>query len=66
MGILDPADWEARWISCDYSNAASTPLFRKELLPENFHELDGGKYVYDLGQNYAGWVRIKVKEARGL
>ena len=37
----------------------------KELSPQNFLKIEDGKYVYDLGQNYAGWVRIKVKEARG-
>ena len=37
----------------------------KELKSTNFKKIEDGRYVFDLGQNFAGWVRIKVNEASG-
>jgi alpha-L-rhamnosidase len=37
----------------------------KELAVQNFFPLEKGKTVFDFGQNFAGWVRIKVNEPRG-
>ncbi len=37
----------------------------KELPAVNFHKTGDGKYVFDFGQNFAGWVRIKVNETSG-
>lgn len=36
-----------------------------ELKPKSITPRDGGKYIFDLGQNFAGIVRLKVKGQKG-
>lgn len=37
----------------------------KELVPVTFYQIGNHTYVYDMGQNFAGWVRLRVKEPKG-
>ncbi|MDB5024931.1 MAG: hypothetical protein JWP78_2686 [Mucilaginibacter sp.] len=36
-----------------------------ELTVKKIYKLDSGGYVFDLGQNFAGWARIRVKAPAG-
>ncbi len=36
-----------------------------EIKPTKLTELEKGVYVFDMGQNFAGWVRLKVKGKAG-
>ncbi len=36
-----------------------------EITPKQVYELPDHSFVYDMGQNFAGWVRIAVQEAEG-
>lgn len=37
----------------------------KRLNPVSWHEIEPGKWIVDLGQNFAGWVRLRVEGPRG-
>ncbi|MBN2165145.1 MAG: family 78 glycoside hydrolase catalytic domain [Marinilabiliaceae bacterium] len=37
----------------------------KEIQPVSIHHLSDGKYILDMGQNFAGWLQLKVKGNRG-
>jgi len=37
----------------------------RTLKPVSVTEIEPGKYIFDMGQNYAGWVRLKVKGPAG-
>lgn len=38
---------------------------RKEIQITKYYKIRDGKYVFDLGQNFSGWNRIRVKQAKG-
>jgi alpha-L-rhamnosidase len=33
--------------------------------PVSINSLNNGKYILDMGQNFAGWLQIKVQGKRG-
>jgi len=37
----------------------------RELDVQQIYDIGNGKYIIDFGQNFAGWVKIKVKEKEG-
>ena len=37
----------------------------KELKPISVHPMPDGSYVFDMGQNFAGWTRLRVSGERG-
>lgn len=42
------------------------PIRRTEsLLPRSFHQVGEGSWIFDFGQNFAGWVKIKIKAPAG-
>ncbi len=44
----------------------SPPVRRiEELTPQSVTEIEPGVFIYDLGQNMVGWVRLKVQAAAG-
>lgn len=47
--------------------AQSAPPIRitRILLPIHLSEPAKGVYVFDLGQNFAGWIRMKIRQPRG-
>ena len=48
------------------SSASAPPIkVMQTFSPAKVTRLDKGKYVYDLGQNFSGWPRIKVRGAAG-
>lgn len=36
-----------------------------EIRPKNFYKTDRGSYMFDMGQNFAGWNRLKVTAPKG-
>jgi alpha-L-rhamnosidase len=46
---------------------ASCPPIKKirNIQPINLHNPEPGSYIYDMGQNFAGWVKLKVQGPRG-
>ena len=36
-----------------------------EIKPKKFYKTDRGTYMYDMGQNFAGWNRLKVTAPKG-
>ncbi len=68
---FDDANWQAsqvypekaeREIQCYPGNPVQ--VFT-ELKPKSVTPREGGKYIFDLGQNFAGIVRLKVKGQKG-
>lgn len=66
------ADWA--WKSVKVEPKASVPLIARysqpvreveELKPVSRREVKPGVFVYDLGQNMVGWVRLKVNASAG-
>ncbi len=55
----------------DMMHMASTgriaePVRRQEtILPVSLKKIGDQKFLYDFGQNFAGWVRLKIKAERG-
>lgn len=37
----------------------------RELAPVSVHPMEDGSYVFDMGQNFAGWARLRVSGERG-
>jgi len=37
----------------------------REIIPVNFYQIPSGDTVFDLGQNFSGWARLKVKGKAG-
>lgn len=37
----------------------------KEIKPVTVHAMPDGSYVFDMGQNFAGWARLRVRGERG-
>ena len=37
----------------------------RELYVQQIYDIGNRKYIFDFGQNFAGWVKIKVKEEEG-
>lgn len=37
----------------------------KELTPVEIYELEDGSYTFDMGQNFAGWARLRISGERG-
>ena len=67
---FDDADWSSA--SPAGSNpgelrASPTPPIRvtARLTPVSVREVSPGVYIFDLGQNFAGWVRLRVQGPRG-
>lgn len=48
-------------------HAAMTPNMKvvDRIAPVSIRKLEGNKYILDMGQNMAGWVRMKIKGAEG-
>lgn len=48
-------------------SAQMTPPIRvtQDIKPESVKEIRPGVYVYDMGQNMAGWVSLKIRAKRG-
>lgn len=46
----------------------SLPPIKKmeEFSPVDHWQIEDGIYVYDMGKNFAGWVRLKIKAAPGV
>ncbi len=70
-----PGFQENHWISVDLG-AEFEPLMmephpsepvcpQEEKIPLSINEPRPGVYVFDLGQNFAGWARLQVKERAG-
>jgi len=64
------AHWQPAGLAENYPPALKSQMLppikkMKELTPKSFFRAKDGKYIFDLGQNFAGWVRIKVFEPRG-
>ena len=48
------------------SSASAPPIkVMQTFSPAKVTRLDKGRYVYDLGQNFSGWPRIKIRGAAG-
>lgn len=48
-------------------SAQTAPPIRiyKEIIPKNVQKLSNGKFLFDMGENFAGIVRFRVKGAKG-
>ena len=63
-------EWKSSVLAVSHPPALRSQLLppikkMKELSPKKIYPIDSGRYVFDLGQNFAGWVRIKVNEPVG-
>ncbi len=68
---FDDSNWEAVSVAAD-KNSLPLQLYPgepvriiKELEPVSINEMEGGKYIIDLGQNFSGVVRVKLKGNKG-
>jgi alpha-L-rhamnosidase len=64
------ANWQPAGLAANYPPALKSQMLppikkMKELTPKSFFRAKDGKYIFDLGQNFAGWVKIKVTEPSG-
>ena len=62
--------WQTAGLAQNYPPALTSQMLppikkMKELVPKSFFRAKDGKYIFDLGQNFAGWVKIKVNEPLG-
>lgn len=67
---LDNTDWRKVMVANKPSGVLQasflSPIRKtKEIYPKNLFEIDSGKYIIDLGENYAGWIRLNIKGESG-
>lgn len=65
---------DAKWLPAKTVSAPEVPLVSQRsepvritdlLEPVSRNEIEPGVFIYDLGQNIAGWVRLRLKAAPG-
>ncbi|MBE1441938.1 glycoside hydrolase family 78 protein [Paenibacillus sp. OAS669] len=66
---FDDSGWEAPVVLTAYSgvlNAQVDPPVQvmKELLPVSMKKTDRGTYLFDMGQNMVGWVRLRIEDGQ--
>jgi len=73
-GWAEPGYDEANWCDVDIVSSPGVPLVAQPnepvrivetIEPVNVHEVKPDVYIYDLGQNISGWVRIQVQGNTG-
>jgi alpha-L-rhamnosidase len=73
-GWAAPGFDDAKWANAGPAAEAIGPLhaegqppvrITKTVKPVKITEPNEGTYIFDMGQNFAGWVRLKVKGAAG-
>ena len=67
---FDDSDWQnAKWIS-DLSPVLKSQIIPaikkiKTLKPISVNQPKPGAFVYDMGQNFSGWVKLKIEASAG-
>ncbi|MFC2122051.1 family 78 glycoside hydrolase catalytic domain, partial [Bacteroidota bacterium] len=67
---LDEKEWSTASLTQGPSGKLqSQPLppikITKTVLPEAVFEIDNGVYIFDMGENFAGWIKLKVEGEKG-
>jgi alpha-L-rhamnosidase len=67
---FDDSSWEAAAVEARdtvllVADCAEPVKVTQELTPKTITQPEAGVYVYDLGQNIAGWVRLRVQGETG-
>ena len=67
---FDDAEWIPAVVADPYSGQLSSqidapPRVVATVKPERVYASSGGSYVFDMGQNMAGWIALKVKGTAG-
>ncbi|UQZ81832.1 Bacterial alpha-L-rhamnosidase [Paenibacillus konkukensis] len=66
---FDDAAWERPVVLGRYDGALTAQIdppvrVMKELLPVSLKRTERGTYLFDMGQNMVGWVRLRVEDAQ--
>lgn len=73
-GWLNAGYNDARWLKPELVSAPPGKLAAQMTAPmkvmhtidvDNIRKVSEGKYILDMGQNFSGWIRMKVKGKRG-
>ncbi len=67
---LNNKNWKAVYIASKYPPALKPqdlqPIKKmEEIKPKKFYKTDRGTYMFDMGQNFAGWNKLKVVAPKG-
>lgn len=71
---LSPDSSTEDWSNAQLSDDHPTELFEQFAEPiqkmgtvdvKNVTEVEGGKYIFDFGQNFAGWAKLKINGQKG-